>query len=397
MKVAIAFGTRPEIIKLGPIVEEVAQRDNVQLRLINTAQHFDWAMSGAFLDGFAFPTIDHTIAEVPGRGAARLGHLIAEIGRVLELEGPDCLLVQGDTVTALAGALAGAKSKTPVGHVEAGLRSFNPQSPEELNRRIIGQTATVHFAPTALNGFLLQREGVPAEAIEIVGNPVVDALRRNQPRIAEARSVLSEVELGGRPPVLVTVHRPGNTDNPARLAAILEAFLDTVGAHFLFPMHPRTRRALAEIDSADPERRLGDRIRAAPNVTLLDPLSYLEFAKLLSESALVVTDSGGVQEEANTLGKPVITLRPSTPRWEGILAGVNRLSPTERDAISEAVMAVLHASSRRAGSAELYGDGHAAPRIVNALLRRHENGSLIPDEPRFYADVPAPVRTFSRR
>lgn len=397
MKIAIAFGTRPEIIKLAPVVEEAMGRPGVQVLLVNTSQHFDWEMSGSFLEAFRFPPVDYTISELPGRGAERFGQMIVEIGRILEKEAPDCLLVQGDTATALAGALAGAKARVPVGHVEAGLRSFNEQSPEELNRKAIGQVASVHFAPTPLNAHLLRREGIAEDRIEVVGNPVVDALRRMEPTVRALPSVIGDTPLGGRTPVLVTVHRPGNTDRPERLSAIMEAFLELEQAYFFFPMHPRTRGALEGLaagSGAAGEGSLLDRVERAGNIRLMPPLAYTGFTRLMSEVEMVVTDSGGVQEEANTLGKAVLTLRPSTPRWEGILAGANRLCPTERAAIVRSVQALLGGLSERSWSGDLYGEGNAAEKIVDSLLRRREHGLLRPGEPSFYDHLPEAVQSF---
>jgi UDP-N-acetylglucosamine 2-epimerase (non-hydrolysing) len=397
MKVAIAFGTRPEIIKIAPIVEEAAARPDIDLVLINTSQHFDWEMSGSFLELFRFPAVDHTISELPGKGVERFGQMLIELGRILEKEAPDVLLVQGDTTTALVGALAGAKTKVPVGHVEAGLRSFNEQSPEEVNRKVIAQLASVHFAPTPLAAHMLRREGIGDDRIEVVGNPVVDALRRMEETVRALPSVLEGTDTGGRTPVLVTVHRPGNTDRPERLSAILEAFLALERAFFLFPIHPRTRAALEELPfSADSgDSTLLERVERAPNIRLLAPLSYTEFTKLMSEVDLVVTDSGGVQEEANTLGKAVLTLRPSTPRWEGILAGANRLCPTEKGAIVQAVDSLLENLADRTWSTDLFGDGEAAPRILDALRRLHEERRLQPREPSYFERLPDAIAEFS--
>lgn len=399
MKVAIAFGTRPEIIKIAPIVEEAARHDDVQLLLINTSQHFDWEMSGSFLDVFRFPQADYTIADLPGKGVERFGQMLIELGRILEKESPDILLVQGDTTTALVGALAAAKTKVPVGHVEAGLRSFNEQSPEEMNRKVIAQLSAVHFAPTPLSAHMLRREGIAEDRIEVVGNPVVDALRRMEGDVQSRSSVLDTSDTGGRTPVLVTVHRPGNTDRPERLAAILEAFLALGQAHFFFPIHPRTRKALSELPGGGDRdaASLLERIEQAPNIELMAPLAYTDFTKLMSEVELVVTDSGGVQEEANTLGKAVLTLRPSTPRWEGILAGANRLCPTEKGAIVTAVESLLENLRDRAWSTDLFGDGRAAPRMVEALLRRHREGLLQPREPSYYDRLPEPIEAYSER
>jgi UDP-N-acetylglucosamine 2-epimerase (non-hydrolysing) len=396
MKVAIAFGTRPEIIKLAPIVEEALSRADVDLVLVNTGQHFDWEMSGSFLDVFRFPEVDHTISELPGKGVERFGQMLIELGRILEQEKPDILLVQGDTTTALVGALAAAKTKVPVGHVEAGLRSFNEQSPEEMNRKVIAQLASVHFAPTPLSAHMLRREGVAEGRIEVVGNPVVDALRRMEGTVRSLPSVLEGTDTGGRTPVLVTVHRPGNTDRPERLSAILEAFLALEDAFFLFPIHPRTRKALEDLPtSGDAGTSTLERVERAPNIRLMAPLSYTEFTKLMSEVDLVVTDSGGVQEEANTLGKAVLTLRPSTPRWEGILAGANRLCPTEKGAIVRAIESLRANLSERTWGTDMFGDGRAAPRILDALQRLNREGALQPREPSYFDRLPDAIAEYS--
>jgi UDP-N-acetylglucosamine 2-epimerase len=366
-RVAVVIGTRPEAIKMAPVVEELRRRAPLfETVVVTTAQHRE--MLAQALDAFGLRTqVDlglmldrQTPAEFTARALGALARCFAELA-------PDLVLVQGDTSTVLAAVLAATLQGIEVGHVEAGLRSgdlANP-FPEELNRRVATCAATLHFAPTELSRRNLLREGVPAERIILTGNTIVDALR-SIPRAAgfdEPR--LATIPWGERRILLATVHRRENLGEP--LLGICQALGDLVrrvaDAHVVFPVHlnPRVRETVyAEL--AERER-----------VTLLDPLGYRDLLETLRRATLVLTDSGGIQEECPALGKPVLILRECTERPEVIDAGFGRLVGTARETVVAATAHLLdHPGELAAMSAgeNPFGDGCAARRIVDAIVRR---------------------------
>jgi UDP-N-acetylglucosamine 2-epimerase (non-hydrolysing) len=304
----VLFGTRPEVIKLAPVVAALERRSALDVVNVASSQHRD--LSRPFAAAFGV-RIDHDLdvmrqGQTPTEVCARV---LTAFDRVIEAERPDMVLVQGDTTTALAGALAGFHRGVPVGHVEAGLRTGDPASPfpEEMNRRLITRLASRHFAATARNVESLREEGVPEKDIVLTGNPVVDAL---QSILADGRPSPAVRELLG---AVMTAHL-------AALRRFVEKHADVA---LVFPVHPNpaVRRATAEV------------LEGAERVWLLDPLDYADFIHLLSEAWLLVSDSGGVQEEAPTLGKPLLVLRENTERPEAIDCGVARLVGNDSQAL----------------------------------------------------------------
>jgi UDP-N-acetylglucosamine 2-epimerase (non-hydrolysing) len=323
----VLFGTRPEVIKLAPVVAALERRSALDVVNVASSQHRD--LSRPFAAAFGV-RIDHDLdvmrqGQTPTEVCARV---LTAFDRVIEAERPDMVLVQGDTTTALAGALAGFHRGVPVGHVEAGLRTGDPASPfpEEMNRRLITRLASRHFAATARNVESLRAEGVPAKDIVLTGNPVVDALQSiladGEPSPA-LRELLER--LRGQRVIALTTHRRENfgavmTAHLAALRRFVEKHADVA---LVFPVHPNpaVRRATAAV------------LEGAERVWLLDPLDYADFIHLLSEAWLLVSDSGGVQEEAPTLGKPLLVLRENTERPEAIDCGVARLVGNDSQAL----------------------------------------------------------------
>ena len=366
IKVMTVVGTRPEAIKMAPVIRALQRTAGFESSLCVTAQHREMLdqMLGAF--GLV-PDIDLDLMKGRQTLANVTALVLTKMTAVLKRQRPDWVLVQGDTTTALAAALAAFYLGIPVGHVEAGLRThdrFEP-FPEEVNRRIADAVSTLHFAPTALAAKNLEREGIAKSSITITGNTGIDALlfvarsRRRSP----VDSLLQS--LRGRRVIVVTAHRRENFGAPLEqiclaIQRLARRFHDV---HFVYPVHlnPNVRRVVF--------RRLGTTER----VTLLDPLDYFDFVKLLNLCTLIITDSGGIQEEAPSLGKPVFVLRNKTERSEAVAAGVARLVGTDSGRIEQQVATVLEDSKafrRMAKARNPFGDGHASLRIVRALARR---------------------------
>jgi UDP-N-acetylglucosamine 2-epimerase (non-hydrolysing) len=355
MKIALVFGTRPEAIKMAPVVHEA--RKHGKALVIATGQHRD--MVAPILDWFQIAP-DHDLALMqPGQTPQDLlARALPKIGRLLEAERPDAVLVQGDTSTALAGALAAFHLKIPVGHVEAGLRTHDMYSPfpEEMNRQLIGRMTTWHFAPTDKQAGYLAAERVPGR-VHVVGNTVVDALQWTAKR-------LGPVKAGERPFILVTAHRRESFGAPIREA--FSALAALAGRYpridLIYPVH-RNPNVL------EPAREI---LSGIANVKLIEPLGYPEMIDHLRRSLLVISDSGGVQEEAPSFGVPVLILRESTERPEVVDAGIGHIVGTNHNQILEKAAYFLDNPANRAAVAATpnpYGVGDSAARIVAQLLR----------------------------
>lgn len=372
VKVMTIFGTRPEAIKMAPVVLELKKYpDCITPVVAVTAQHRE--MLDQVLELFDIrPDYDldimsqgQTLFDITSRALQGLNGVIAEAK-------PDIVLVHGDTTTTFTGALAAFYCQTAVGHVEAGLRTGNKYSPfpEEMNRKLTGALTDIHFAPTRTAYRNLLAEGVDSGRIFITGNTVIDALLATVSDSYEfACPILQEAGRGGRRIVLVTTHRRENLGEPLRhvyqaLGDLLQAFDDI---EIVFPVHknPKVREVV--------EAELGGRER----VQLIDPLDYQPFANLMARSHIILTDSGGIQEEAPALGKPVLVLRDTTERPEAIEAGTVKLVGTDRERVYKEAHALLAESGeyrRMANACNPYGDGRAARRIVEMIL--YKNGLL---------------------
>jgi UDP-N-acetylglucosamine 2-epimerase (non-hydrolysing) len=365
--VLVIFGTRPEAIKLFPVVRALQALPGIRVRTCVTAQHrglLDQVLAIADLR----PDLDLDIME-PGQSLDRLtARLLVGLGEVMDAERPDLAIVQGDTATAMAGALAAYYRRIPVAHVEAGLRSgdiYHPW-PEEVNRRIVAPIAALHFAPTDTAAQALRRENVDPEHVHVTGNTVIDALHWTEARVAADPALASGLDdfaerLGGRRLVLVTTHRRENFgDGMNAIARAIGRIADRPDVSVLFPMHPNPHVSAA-MDAV-----LGERA----NVARIAPLDYPHFVRALSLCDLVLTDSGGVQEEAPALGKPVLVMRETTERPEGVAAGTARLVGTDEDRIVSEVSMLLDDSEAYAAMARAhnpFGDGHAAARIAGII------------------------------
>lgn len=366
-KILTVFGTRPEAIKLFPLVHRLARDDRFIGRVCISAQHRE--MLDQVLD-IAGIVPDHDLdLMTPGQTLDALtARALVEIGKVLDLEQPDWVVVQGDTTTVMAGAIAAYYRKIPVCHVEAGLRSgdIHHPWPEEVNRRVVGSFAALHCAPTTTARDALLRENVDPATVHVTGNTVIDALQwvtarvGDSPALADGLRALEE-RFAGRRIIGVTSHRRENFgEGMQAIAKAVKSIASRQDVAVIFPVHlnPQVRAVMkAELVGLD-------------NVALLEPLDYPQFARLLDISHLMLTDSGGVQEEAPALGKPVLVMRETTERPEGIAAGTARLVGTDADRIVRETNRLLDDPAAYAAMAQAhnpFGDGHAAERIADLL------------------------------
>ncbi|MFD8478114.1 non-hydrolyzing UDP-N-acetylglucosamine 2-epimerase [Kitasatospora sp. NPDC059673] len=371
--VALIFGTRPEIVKLAGVARLLGTR----ARLVWTGQHWDAKLTTCFFDQYGLPRPDHVLDGIGGEARGRqIGRMVAALSDHFTRQPPAAAVVQGDTNTAAAGALAAHCAGIPVVHVEAGLRSFDNAMPEEANRRLIAPLADLHCAPTPTAAAHLLREGVEAGRVLITGNTVVEATLESLPGKAEADRLLTRHGLTEGGYVLATVHRPENTDDRARLARLLDQ-LAGVGLPVLLPLHPRTRAA---VDRFGLHRSIA-RLRQT------DPLDHAAFLGLARHCRLLVSDSGGVQEECTVLKRPLVVVRNSTERPEAVRAGFARLArPGQQLALAlREMLADTTATERLARTPSPYGDGSAGTAIVAALRERY-----LGPEPTAATPLPSP-------
>jgi UDP-N-acetylglucosamine 2-epimerase (non-hydrolysing) len=373
-KILIIVGTRPEAIKLAPVIMELKSRDkSFDCKVCSTGQHrqmLDQVM------GLFNIKPDHDLKiMMPGQSLAQVTSRVMErLDLVIAKERPDVVLIQGDTTTALCGALAAYYHQVKVGHVEAGLRTNNKYAPfpEEMNRRLVGQITDFHFAPTANARETLIHEGVSPDSVIVTGNTVIDALLQMRNRVLEQIPPLPDglaARMDGHQIVLVTGHRresfgQGFEDLCCAIRRVADTFSDTL---FVYPVHmnPNVREPVMRI--------LGKH----PGICLIEPVDYAAFVWLMNRSMIVLTDSGGVQEEAPSLGKPVLVMRDTTERPEGIQAGNARLVGVCQKRIVEELSLLLSSPTEREKMACIhnpYGDGFAAKRIVDALVNWTQNG-----------------------
>jgi UDP-N-acetylglucosamine 2-epimerase (non-hydrolysing) len=355
MKLLVVVGTRPEAIKMAPVIRRLRREASAQVVVCATAQHREMLDQVFSLFGIS-PEIDLDLMRPDQTPNALAARVLSGLDDVLARETPDWLLVQGDTTTAMASALAAFHRRVRVGHVEAGLRTgdFQHPFPEEMNRRVVDLVSAANFVPTRRAQRALEGEEVPAEKIFLTGNTVVDALQE----IASREGDVGEEDL-----VLITAHRRESFGEPLRrvvtaIGRLAGRFPRTRFVHVVHP-NPNVRNVVYE------NAKLA-------NVTLVEPLDYLALVRLMRRSRLILTDSGGIQEEAPTFGKPVLVLREKTERPEGVEAGLARLVGTDEERIVGEAGALLEdgAARRRMSGANPYGDGHAADRIAAILMGR---------------------------
>jgi len=361
VKVINVVGARPNLMKIAPLMEAYAKCDAIEPLLVHTGQHYDANMSDLFFRQLGIPEPDLNL----GVGSASHAVQTAEIMKafepvVLEHE-PDAVLVVGDVNSTIACGTVAVKLGVKLIHVEAGLRSFDRTMPEEINRVITDAISDLLFCTEQSGVDNLRREGVPDDRIHLVGNVMIDTLLRHRVK-ADASKILEDLALGARSYAVVTLHRPANVDAPEVLAGLIEA-LEFIQADqtIVFPAHPRTRSKLEAFG-------MGERLAAMSNLRILDPLGYLDFLKLIASASVVLTDSGGIQEESTILKVPCLTLRENTERPITLEVGSNRLGGSDPAKIIAAYREVREGSAGDCRVPPLW-DGHAAERIVEVMRR----------------------------
>ncbi|MEM2103430.1 MAG: UDP-N-acetylglucosamine 2-epimerase (non-hydrolyzing) [Candidatus Bathyarchaeia archaeon] len=354
MKIAVVLGTRPEIIKFSPVIRE-CERLGLDYFILHTGQHYSYNMDRVFFEQLELPEAKYNLDVGSGSHAEQTGKMLIGIEKVLHSEWPSVVLVEGDTNTVLAGALAAVKLGVRVGHVEAGLRSYDRQMPEEINRVLADHCADLLFAPTEKSRQTLLGEGIDEAKIFVTGNTVVDAVKQNLIIAERKLSVLDRFGVEEGEYFVATVHRQENVDNEKRFRGIIEG-LRRVGEEFGFPVvYPVHPRAMKQLETFGIEVK---------GVEMVEPLDYLGFLLLESRAKLVLTDSGGVQEETCILGVPCVTLRYNTERPETLEVGSNVLAGTDPNEIVEKVGFMLN---RKRGWPNPFGDGKAGEKIVGIL------------------------------
>lgn len=367
-KILLIFGTRPEAIKLFPVVHALNSTKGVDPVVCVTGQHRGMLDQVLDIAGIT-PDYDLNVMQPDQTLDSLTANLLTGIGAVMDEVQPDRVVVQGDTATAMTGALAAYYRKLPVAHVEAGLRSYNIYHPwpEEVNRKVIGSIADLHFAPTSTSASALLKENVPEAQVHITGNTVIDALQwvsarlENEPALASGLAEL-EQRFAGKRIIAVTSHRRENFGGGLEnIAASIAEIARRPDVALIFPVHP----------NPNVRRVMDDALSGIANVAMIEPLDYPHFARLISISHIMLTDSGGVQEEAPALGKPVLVMRETTERPEGVEAGTARLVGTDTARIVAEVTRLLDDEPAYAAMARAhnpFGDGKASARIAERVL-----------------------------
>lgn len=354
MKISIILGTRPEIVKQSPLIRE-CEKLGLNYFILHTGQHYSYNMDKIFFENLSLPSAKYNLDVGSGTHGKQTGKMLGSIEEILQKESPDFVLVQGDTNTTLAGALAAAKLGIKVGHVEAGLRSYNRSMPEETNRVLADHCSDYLFAPTEKCKQILLHEGIAEKQVFVVGNTVVDAVYQNL-EIAKAKTqILNQLNLKTNEYMLATSHRQENVDNRTRFTGIIKG-LQKVQEEFqvplVYPIHPRAKKQLKEFNLD------------TTGLTLIEPLDYLAFLQLESKAKLVLTDSGGLQEETCILGVPCVTLRENTERPETLDVGSNILAGTDPNRI---LKAAKESYGKKKTWINPFGDGKASSKIINIL------------------------------
>lgn len=355
MKMTIIFGTRPEIIKMAPVIRE-CEKQNRDYFILHTGQHYSYNLDKVFFQELELPEPRYNLGVGSGSHAEETGKMLLGIEKILLKEEPDLILVEGDTNTVLAGALAASKLHIKVGHVEAGLRSYDRNMPEEINRVLADHISDCLFAPTERAKENLLREGIDENKIFVTGNTIVDEVYRNLEIARGKVDILNKLNLDKEGYFLITAHREENVDIEERLKGILDGLKlvhNEFGLPIIYPIHPRTQKRVNEFG-----------LKMSEGIKLIKPLGFLDFLQLEANAKLVLTDSGGVQEETCILKVPCVTLRDNTERPETIEVGSNSLAGTNPRNILKKVRYML---SRENNWENPFGDGRSGKRIIKIL------------------------------
>jgi UDP-N-acetylglucosamine 2-epimerase (non-hydrolysing) len=368
MKIMNVVGARPNFMKMAPLIEAMRAYPRIASVLVHTGQHYDTNMSKLFFEDLALPTPDICLEVGSGSHAEQTAKVMVEFEKVLQQERPDLTVVVGDVNSTLACALTSVKLGVPVAHVEAGLRSYDRTMPEEINRILTDAISAYLFTTEKDAETNLIKEGIPSERVFFVGNVMIDSLLKHLKK-AENSTVLADLNVVPHGYALLTLHRPSNVDDKANFVKVLAAVADIQERlPVVYPVHPRTRNKIAEfrLEEQYPFLAAGSR-----SLRMVEPQGYLDFLRLMQNARLVLTDSGGIQEETTVLGVPCITMRENTERPVTVNEGTNVLVGTDTAAIVREAMLVLDGHGRRGRVPELW-DGKAAGRIVAVLAEKFD-------------------------
>jgi UDP-N-acetylglucosamine 2-epimerase (non-hydrolysing) len=366
-KILSVVGARPNFMKIAPLVHEMRKYPDIESILVNTGQHYDTAMAGQFFEQLEIPVPDVSLEVGSGTHAVQTAEVMKRLEPVLEKLRPDVVVVVGDVNSTMAAALTAVKLHVPVAHVESGLRSFDRSMPEEINRLVTDAISDQLFVSEESGRTNLVKEGVDPGKIHFVGNVMIDCLERFRP-LWERSDVRQRIGVEGVPYGVVTLHRPSNVDEPAMLEKLMEALVE-IGRQIplIFPVHPRTRQRLASLDVPVVTSLKGAQANGK-GILCVDPLGYVDFMALVSNARIVLTDSGGLQEEASVLGVPCLTMRENTERPATVTHGTNRIVGTSATKIMAEAWKVLD-EPKPAPKRPALWDGRTSERIISILRK----------------------------
>jgi UDP-N-acetylglucosamine 2-epimerase (non-hydrolysing) len=354
MKILSIVGARPNFMKIAPIVDALKQHESVEHFLVHTGQHYDEKMSKLFFDELGIPEPNMNLGVGPGSQAQQTAEMMVKLEKVMLEQNPDLVIVVGDCNSALAGAIVAAKLKIKIAHIEAGLRSFNWEMPEEINRIVVDKVSNLLFTTENSANENLKKEGI-TEGVHFVGNVMIDTLLKSLEK-AKTSKVLELLNLETKNYAVLTLHRPGNVDKKEVLIGLLDTLAEiSEKTKIVFPIHPRTKKMIDEFGLTDKLNSL----------QIIEPLGYLDFLNLISNAKLILTDSGGIQEEATILKVPCVTLRSETERPVTVEVGANVIAGQDKEKILNAVNQVSESVITQVP--ELW-DGKTAERIVEKLI-----------------------------
>lgn len=361
LKILSVVGARPNLVKMSAISNAIKRCPEIKSILLHTGQHYDYQLHRVFFKDLELPTPHINLGVGSDTDAKQIAKIMSSFAKALKEISPDLVIVFGDVNSTLACALVSAQEKVSLAHVEAGLRSFDPRMPEELNRTITDSVSDYLFTTCEDANKNLIQEGMDKKRIFLVGNVMIDTLLRYKEKIAKS-NIIQRLKIRNEEFILLTLHRSENVDDRVNLESILAALKEiSHNIRIIYPLHPRARKQLQKF-------RLMNKIKSMKNLELLKPCGYLDFIKLLSKSELVLTDSGGVQEETTVLGIPCLTLRQNTERPVTVKLGTNKIIGIEAKAIILETERILN-GSKRGGKIPPFWDGKAAERIIKVLIK----------------------------